>query len=363
MSTAVATEPRQEGMIMISLVAIMIPLMIAAMAFSTVMGGRASGYRVDYEEEMALLAAESGVDYSIYKSRLGQLYDGVAISKAINLGQAFSIEPTDLHSDGVDNDNDTLVDEPDENVFQVIVVGTYRNRVRRIAAYLGPVGLVPSITGAMMSQDPGIDIQLSGSSLISGTDKKMDGTAGAGPDQSGFVVAAPGTVASLLSVLTVSEQNKIQGLGGSPSLQAQPAIDLTVLVDQVKNTASVVLASDKYTTYKFGDGPMGTAYITYREGDVQFKGNSQGAGILVVTGDLSISGTFRFDGVIVCLGRFQNSAGNATVNGSILLGPSSSLVEGTGNLTVQYSAEAVALANSLGGGQVMFNGWQEISRK
>ena len=363
MEKRVVEVNHEPGMIMIALVGLILPLMVAVMAFSTAMAGKTGEYRVEYDEEMALLAAESGVDYAIYRGRIGALTDGVVITRDIGLGQAFRIEPTYLMTDGEDNDSDSLVDESDEDTFQVLVTGTYRSTTRRVAAYLGPVSLLPTIEAAMVSQDPAIDIQLSGTPLISGLDKNMDGSPGPGPDVPGFSVAPPGSVASLLSVLTPSEQGKIKGSGGTPSLGVASSMDLTTMVDQIKNMANIVLTSNKYTTYKFGDGPGGTANIIYRDGDVQFAGNSQGAGILVVTGDLEMKGNFRFDGVIIVLGKFENSAGTARVNGAIVMGPSSVLVQGKGTLDVQYSSDAINLANSMSGAYVSFNGWQEISRR
>ena len=46
---------------------------------------------------------------------------------------------------------------------QVVVRGNYRRTTRRIAAYLGPVPLLPVISSAMATQDSSVSIELSGS--------------------------------------------------------------------------------------------------------------------------------------------------------------------------------------------------------
>jgi hypothetical protein len=194
----------------------------------------------------------------------------------------------------------------------------------------------------------------------------MNGLASGSPAAvAGMSIEDPGTVAHLNSELTGSEPMQVTGIGGvTPNTaEAMIKVDLTVLVAQLQNAANIVLTSDSYSAYNFGDGPAGISNITYREGDVKFAGNSQGAGILVVTGDLEVTGNFRFDGVIIVLGSLLNSAGTALIHGSIIQGPSGSQIQGKGNLTVQYSSAAVELANNSGATRyVAFNGWQELSR-
>ena len=162
--------------------------------------------------------------------------------------------------------------------------------------------------------------------------------------------------------MTPTEQTKVVGPGGPPSLGTADPIDITTLVAQLRNSANLILTSNMYASYSFGDGGAGTANITYRDGNVTFAGNSTGAGVLVVTGDLEMKGTFRFDGVIIVLGKILNSAGNATIYGSILQGPAGGKLEAKGTLDINYSSEAINLANNVSGQYVAFNGWQELSR-
>jgi hypothetical protein len=342
---------------------LMIPLVITAGVFSTVMVTRSNELRAEHDEEIAFLTAEAGVDDAIFRGRAGTLETGAIYEFQFGSSRWYEITATHLKTDGADNDGDGLVDEADEDVYQVIVTGTYRNSTRRIAAYLGPVPLLPEMLAAMSTQDTSISIELNGTPRISGEDRNLDDSAGSGPTVPGFSIATPGTVAHLQSELSPDEGQKITGLGASPSLAVGPALDLPTIVAQVKNIANLVLTSDKYSSYDFGDASAGTANIAYREGDVRFGGNSRGAGILVVTGDLKMQGTFRFDGVIIVLGKIINSGGTASVYGSIIQGEEGGIVQTKGTFDLYYSTEGIAVANSVSGRYVSFNGWQELSRK
>jgi hypothetical protein len=355
---AVTRQDRQEGFALVMVLALMIPLVITAAAFSSVMVSRSNELRTEHDEELAFLTAEAGVDDAIYRGRTGTLTAGTNITFNFGTSRWYKIEPTHLKVDGLDNDGDGQVDEADEDVYQVVVTGQYRKSKRRLAAYLGPVPLLPSMVAALSTQDTSISIDLKGTPKITGANTKVDGTADVG-SVPGLTIAAPGTVAYLNSELTPAELSKISG---TPTLAVGPVLDIPTIVAQVKNIANLVLTSDKYSAYNFGDASAGTANITYREGNLQLAGNSRGAGILVVAGDLEMKGTFRFDGVIIVLGQVYNSAGSAAVYGSLVQGPAGGSIVTKGTFDLYYSTEAIAVANSVSGRYVSFNGWQELSR-
>jgi hypothetical protein len=78
-----------------------------------------------------------------------------------------------------------------------------------------------------------------------------------------------------------------------------------------------------------GSGPYGTdaaPQITYVNGDFNFGSNS-GAGILVVTGTLNITGNSSFDGLILVIGQgvmSESGGGGGQFNGSIFLAKTNS---------------------------------------
>ncbi len=354
---------RDEGVVLLALVTTMVPLLLIVGAFTAAMSTRTAEHQGVLDSERALLAAESGIDESLFRAQVGKLEDGKQFQRNLGGGMEFVVSPTYLGSDGSDNDGDGNTDESDEDVFQVEVVGTYKNAERRLAAYLGPVPLLPtlSLAGAMSFYNPGVTISMGGTAQVSGIDTNIDGSL-TGSSEYGMTVATPGTVSDLTKTISKKEASNILGDGGSPSVSTQSPEDLATIVAQVQNSANVVLTSDKYSSYFFGDGSKGDANIIYRNGDVTFSGNSQGSGIMVVTGNLTMTGTFRFDGVIIVLGNIENSAGTAQIYGGLIQGSSGSSFTLKGTADIRYSSEGLNLANVTSGTYVTFNGWQELGR-
>jgi hypothetical protein len=351
----------QGGFVVVVLVLMLVPVLLLVGSFTTAMVGKSNELRTDLDSERALLCAESGVDEAVFRGQTGTLSDGVPFSRDLGGGLSYTALPTHLLHDKKDNDGDKLEDEPDEDVFQIEVTGTYRNTVRRVAAYLGPVQLLPPINSAFTLSNPGETIELKGTPLISGNNVTMSG-APASPSGFGLGYVSPATEASVLGQLSGTEQALVVGASPAPSIGAAGSIDVPALVAQMSNYANIVLTSDKYTSYSFGNGPAGIANIAYRNGDVTFGGNTQGAGILAVNGNLTLGGTFRFDGVILVTGNIESTAGTARIYGAILQGPAGSFLQFKGTVEIHYSSEAIALANSASGQYVSFNGWQELAR-
>ena len=358
-------QREESGFILVATVMMLLPLIVVVGAFMSSMTGRNVRLREEVVHEKALQAAEAGLNAAIYRAKLGVLVSGTIFARSFGQGLAYSVEPTYLGGDGLDNDTDGNTDEADEDLFQVIIRGTYRGYTRRIAAYLGAKPIMPTVDGAVTINNPNIALTVTGSARIDGANTDINGSTGdPTKDQPGLTTAPPGTVADLLGELDASEQARVDGLGGAPSLDAAASsYDLTALVNGARHTATVVLMLSYYTKLMFGDARIPTAEITYRDGDVMIDGKSRGAGLMVVTGDLSIAGQFRFDGVIVVLGSLISSAGTADIYGAVIQGPGSPKLRLEGNVNIQYSREAIKIAaDTLGTSYVAFNGWQELSR-
>ena len=82
----------------------------------------------------------------------------------------------------------------------------------------------------------------------------------------------------------------------------------------------------------------------------------------MVTGDLVVTGQFRFDGIVIVLGSFTAGAGTADIYGALVMGPNAPSVRATGTFNLRYCDEAIRLANRLAGRYSAFNGWQELAR-
>jgi len=352
-----------QGFVLIALLAMLLPLVLIIGASTATMNSRSSRLQAEIALEKSLLAAESGLDAAIFEANEGSLTHGDSFSLQYAPDHSYTVDPTYLGNDLTDNDSDGLIDEADEDVFQLVIAGTYQNTTRRIAAYLGPVPGLTAPASAVTFQNPGVTLDLRGSSAVTGDNYNIDGTRGSSAaDMPGMTTVSPGTVATLGSELTGSEPSMVTGVGGTPSLAATAPTDLTELVALLRNAANITLTNSLYAAYSFGDASTGSLNVIFRDGDVKFAGNSQGAGILVVTGDLTAVGTFRFDGIVIVLGDIKNSSGNMLVNGAVIQGPAGGLFQLKGTGDFRYSQEAVDLARSLSGVYVIFKGWQELTR-
>jgi hypothetical protein len=211
---------------------------------------------------------------------------------------------------------------------------------------------------AIFLQDPNVQLNLNGNSfLFNGNDKNYtDGKVGTDGSRPAIAtVAAPSVVKSQISS---KQWNNVQGLGGIPSIQQRSNSSTLVsdLINFYKGSAT-----QRFTdTTNLKDADLGNAsqnrfQITYGTGTLKLSGKSQGAGMLLVVGDLEISGSFQYTGIVAVLGRVVFSGGgsndNKLVNGTLLIGNDVSTggLRVNGNITVQYSSQAVTKAKGLSG--------------
>lgn len=352
------TVANERGFALMMVFGVLVPAVLLVAALGSVLNSRNDELQHERALERALHAAESGIDFAIFRGRRGLLLHNETYVHWFAATTSYRMVATHLLVDGLDNDGDSLIDAADDNedVFQVEVTGQYRDVTRRLAAYLGPVPLLPDVRSALAVTNPAVDLQLSGSCSISGLD-----TAGT-TDVAGLSIFAPGTLLDLGTTLTPAEANRVDGLGGVPSLSTVPALNLPDIVSIAQNVADIVLTSASYSGLSFGDAATNDSRITYRNGNLRLTGTSRGAGILVVTGNLEVLGNFEFDGVIVVMGNIINSSGSANIRGALLQGPGGGRVDLQGNFKLQFSTVAIDLANSRTGIYVAFNGWQELAK-
>ena len=104
--------------------------------------------------------------------------------------------------------------------------------------------------------------------------------------------------------------------------------------------------------------PAAIPEITHFTGDASFKGNGNitGQGILIVDGNLTLNGKITFDGLIIVRGRTNvvsdtDVTGNAGIWGSLWTTDINMVVGGSA--FIQYSTQALALANQVSGGRAL----------
>ncbi len=402
----------EQGVVLYILLASIIPLVLLTGAAAMTMTGRNNRMMDEIVYEKALLAAESGIDEAVYLGATGSLLSGGNFERDLGNGYYCFIEPTYLKTDSKDNDGDTLVDEADENLFQIVVTGSYRGVKRRLVAYMGPTPGLEMPEGSMVVTATPKKIEVEKNSMVSGLDVtpgdvtpifgKKHKTKGKGAlvDTSipGIVGAGTTTLSDLQYATEIKSGSQINGdgsvtwgastdiasgketNGGTASLAVAPmGYDLNQFIDAIRSTAGTVVTQKEVKTPAWGDATTGDYRTIFRNGKLKLEAGGRGAGILVVTGELKIEGGFRFDGVIIALGEVEFEHG-AVLNGSLIVGPGIGDYDdhgddhgdehGDGGIeiqleegsTIQYSSEIIQQVQTLVPGKfVIFNGWQEIS--
>lgn len=355
----------ESGLVLVSMVASVLPLLLVAGAVLISMSGRNQRLLNEIRQDKALLAAESGLDEALYRaSTSAGLPTGLSFKRDMGAGMSFEVLPSYLKTDGLDNDKDGLTDELDENVFQLSITGRCGNATRKIVGYLGQASGTGAVQAAVAVQNTGMAIAINGLSRISGYDTNLDGTRGnPAQDLQGLTIAPPGTLGTLSSKLNASELAKVSGLGGTPSIGvSSSALDVAELGLIVQNSANIVLTSTAYSGLQFGNAAAGDFNIIYRNGNLVLKNGSRGAGIMVVTGSLHTEGSVRFDGIVVVLGDLELH-GSTEIYGGLIAGPASPHLTLEGSTRIINSAAASSGANAMVPGKwSVFNGWQEVSR-
>ncbi|MCA8971397.1 MAG: hypothetical protein KDC95_16510 [Planctomycetes bacterium] len=357
-SVSLDSDTRESGgFVLIVLLTAIIPLVAMAAAATITLGGRSERILSEVHQERALLSAESGIDEAIYAAKTGMLLDGYPIVRDLGQSQRFEVTPTYLMTDGFDNDSDGDLDsaDPDEDVFQIVVTGRYRNIERRIVAYLGPAAILPAPQGALSLANLPANIVIDATATLIGNDTKLDDTAGTpAEDVHGIAISPPETTANVLALLDATEQSRVVGVGSAPSLVVGAStLDLTGLVSTLSTVATSSPTPGSYTGVSLGSG------ISYVGGNLVLMGASSGSGVLVVQGDLALDGTTRFDGVLVVTGSLTVQA-SARVYGAAFAGGSQITIGGSAKIV--FSKEGLQIADSVSREYSKLQGWQEIER-
>jgi hypothetical protein len=159
---------------------------------------------------------------------------------------------------------------------------------------------------------------------------------------------------SALSTTENTPRTKLFNNGELPSWLRQASKTRTFLSD----VETVATDEGRLFTSSPGKDDFGTSdnpVLTFVKGDCEFGGN--GAGMLVVTGSLTLKGDFSFDGVILVLGTgsiLRNGGGGGGIygglvmasldrndaNGKFLAKPSFQ-TNGGGNSVIKYNSQKV----------------------
>jgi hypothetical protein len=258
------------------------------------------------------------------------------------------------------------------NIGQLIATATGVEGVRNVVvATLVRSNLPTTAPGAIyLATDNPTQATFNGNAFtVDGNDHNMDGTAGPAAPVPGISTRNATNTASTMEGLNGGQDNNVQGYGYQagpppiPSVITDPAAPSVTELNQMITDLLALPTVQTYNTTSINGGqqygttaaPQISHFTDPNGATLQANGNASGAGIMIVEGDLNILGNFSFDGLILVRGRTNVSdpshtgaMGNATLYGSLWT-EDFNLVVG-GHATIDYSSQALNLANAAGGG-------------
>lgn len=208
---------------------------------------------------------------------------------------------------------------------------------------------MPKVSAAMYINATGLSLNLNGNLFINGNDTNPDGSPGSNPPMPGVGLDSPADSAYFRNNIKPKIYNDILGLGGPPSIRTVPdTTDWLAVTEALIFAADITIPSGTYNTY----GEYGTPSapkITYVTGNVSLTGGFQGDGIMIVNGNLSMAGNSTFRGIVLV---YKNSSidckitGNGGIYGGTILAGTNVNIQATGNSSFYYSSQALANAQA-----------------
>src|SRR5262245_44659087 len=259
-------------------------------------------------------------------------------------------------TDGVDNDGDGLIDAADKNeeVIRVRTSAAIGGVTRALTGWLRRGAMtLPDPQGAVYLDDPNADVTFQGNAFaVNGNDRNLNGTPGPNPAIHG--IAINGNPSEVITQLSATQLDNVTGAGGWPSVSSYTPPDPDMIdnvIAALSPRASIVFNNyNSVYTGNLGNYSTGTWAITKSNGDLRIGGGSTGAGILMIDGNLEISGNWDYVGYIFVTGRVRMLGGGGTkrlrgamfIDGDIEQG-STVMLWINGTVDLLYSSQALTL--------------------
>ncbi len=159
--------------------------------------------------------------------------------------------------------------------------------------------------------------------------------------------------------LNPSQEDNVEGAGPEPSINASPVnLDLQAKADQFSSLSDYTFGAGTYSNLSYGSS---TEYvIAHCTGDMHVSGNNVGGGLLIVDGDFDCTGSFTWYGLVLVLGtmRFSGGGNDVHIYGSVLCQGGISGETISGNADIMYSSIALQRMTSLAPYQQI--AWHEL---
>jgi hypothetical protein len=166
------------------------------------------------------------------------------------------------------------------------------------------------------------------------------------------------------SQLSNNQEDNVSGQGGKASVQASPfTYDFNQLWTQFSGMAdNAYNGSQAWSGVNSAYGSYTNPKVTVVNGNLVCTGSWTGGGILIVNGNLDMRGGSQFTGVVICLGDIDFAGGGPAdqahvVGGLIYQGTMVNASRVHGSADIYYSTDAVNAANTVG--RYTLSWWRE----
>jgi hypothetical protein len=260
----------------------------------------------------------------------------------------------------------------DANRGLLVATGTGSDNSRRqVRAFIIKSDIPNAPPGAIyLATDSTTNSTFNGNNFqVNGNDVNINGTPGPKPAVPGLTTRTEANAQEARDSLNSVQKNNITGQGFVPGSPATPAISATqqgMTSSQINQMITDLLALPHCTlnSSTFNNstpkcapnndfGSQAAPQIVYLPGNgsgvTMGNGNPTGYGILIVENALTINGNLDWNGLILVRGTtsLTDISGSATIFGSIWTTDFNLTV--AGHADIQYSSQALALANQAAG--------------
>lgn len=319
-------------------------------------------HRSEVEESSIVTTARdvaaSGAQDAMAKLTLNPDYTG-AYDVTVGVNTAHVVV-TDWGTDGIDNDGNGKIDDAAEtNYIGVASTGTVNggagggasamSELRNAGVLVKKTKLNIVAETPFYVDDPLATFKFNGTAFaINGNDTNLDGTKGSAPSLPG--IGTPGDPLGIANQLSSQQKKDVTGKNLPPSIANVTPEDIGSEMKLLGPLATQTFnAGDHISNGVIGDLKNLKPVIAHAKGDLDFSGSTKGCGVLVVDGNLTITGNFDFVGVVYVSGAvvFKGGGGVKNLRGCLFT-PGN--VQGddvniSGSITIGYSSQALDLIN------------------
>jgi len=189
----------------------------------------------------------------------------------------------------------------------------------------------------------------------------LDTIPGAAPVR-GILSLGPST--DVTANLSSNQQDNVTGTGGDNSVQQSAfTYDFNKLWSQFSGMAdNSYNGNQSWSGSSSGYGSLDDPKVTVVNGNLQITGGWTGGGVLIVNGNLDMRGASQFAGVVICMGDVDFAGGGPSdqahvVGGLIYQGTMVNASRLHGSSDIYYSTQAVNAANMVG--RYTLSWWRE----